>query len=334
MITVRILKKLFCLLIAILILTSCNNSETEITTALPETTSESEVITTPEPVFPEEITSSEEQAVNNSDNGREFFGRIDPDSKTFSGLTPLDTIEFALTGDYDGFSKKMISHSYGVAKNEVPHTISTENQQFFDSGDYDALCLDSKSNSKVLYLTFDCGYENGYTSKILDTLKDKNVSAAFFCTLPQVKDNSEIIARMINEGHIVGNHSVNHPDFSTLNKNDIISELKVFDDYLRTEFGYSSLYFRFPQGKYSEYSMKIINDMGYKCIFWSLAYADWDLSSQKGEKYAHDTVMERIHPGAVILLHAVSPDNANALGDIIDSCREMGYEFKSLNELN
>lgn len=312
---------------------SCNNYENETTTVIPELTSETESITSPAPVFPEETTSSKEQTVNNTDNGREFYGKIDSAANTFTGLAPLDTIDFVLTDNYEGLSKEMISHSYGVAKNEAPHIISTENQKFFDNGFYDALCLDTRSNNKVLYLTFDCGYENGYTAKILDTLKDKNVSAAFFCTLPQVKDNTEIIARMINEGHIVGNHSVNHPDFSSLNKNEIIKEIKGFDDYLRTEFGYSSLYFRFPQGKYSEYSMKIVNEMGFRCVFWSLAYADWDLASQKGKKYALETVIERIHPGAVILLHAVSPDNANALGDIIDSCREKGYVFKSLNEL-
>jgi peptidoglycan-N-acetylmuramic acid deacetylase len=149
-----------------------------------------------------------------------------------------------------------------------------------------------------------------------------------------MRDNHDIIARMINEGHIVGNHSVNHPDFSTLSSDEIVSEIKGFDDYIRKNFGYSSMYFRYPQGKYSEYALAAVNDLGFKCVFWSLAYADWDLNAQKGAEYAKNTVMERIHPGAVILLHAVSPDNAAALGDIIDSCREMGYEFCSLEKLS
>lgn len=327
------MKKILIVIFSLILLCSCNTPNSDLIT--PETEAETvsyEASTAPVPVFPEETTISQEISVNISNNGKEFIGNINSESDTFTGFSPLESIDFILPSDYEELSKKMISHSYGVAKDETPHLISTQNQEFFNNGNYDAICLDTDNENKTLYLTFDCGYENGYTSKILDTLKEKNVTAAFFCTLPQIKDNNELIARMIKEGHIVGNHSVNHPDFSTLSKDEIINELKVFDDYLRSEFGYSSLYFRFPQGKYSEYSLKIINDMGFSCVFWSLAYADWDLSAQKGADYAYKTVMERIHPGAVILLHAVSPDNANALGDIIDSCRKMGYEFKSLNE--
>ncbi len=280
----------------------------------------------------EEIT---EAAVNPLNTDRCFFGNDTGTDKTATGLEPLEKVEYSLKDleNSEGYSNEMISHSYGYATDEKPHTISVDFQKTFDEKNYDAVCYDSKSSEKVIYLTFDCGYENGYTAKILDTLKEKNVPAAFFCTLPQMRDNHDIIARMINEGHIVGNHSVTHPDFSTLSRQQIIDEIKGFDDYIRENFGYSSLYFRYPQGKYSENSMRAVNELGFKCVFWSLAYADWDLENQKGAMYAYETVMERIHPGAVILLHAVSPDNANALSDIIDSARERGYEFRSLEDL-
>ena len=114
---------------------------------------------------------------------------------------------------------------------------------------------------------------------------------------------------------------------------EMMQEIKAFDDYIRTNFGYSSPYFRFPKGEYSDSALDLVGSLGYTSVFWSLAYADWDVNDQKGAAYAHDTVTARIHPGAVILLHAVSSDNAYALGDIIDTVRNMGYEFRSLEEM-
>ena len=266
---------------------------------------------------------------------RSFYGEKTGTEKTFTGFEPLGKIDFSsiVFSDKSLFSGEMISHSYGVATEEKPHSISVGYQKLFDEKLFDAICYDSRTEQKVLYLTFDCGYENGYTSKILDVLKEKDVKAAFFCTLPQMKDNKELIARMITEGHIVGNHSVTHPNFSTLSEEKIVEEIKGFDDYIRENFGYSSFYFRFPEGKYSERALSVINDLGYKCVFWSLAYADWDTSAQKGAMHAYETVISRLHPGAVILLHSVSSDNAEALADIIDTARLRGYEFCSLENL-
>lgn len=263
-----------------------------------------------------------------------YYGAKTGTSSTYTGLEPLPLTDFAGTvfENERSLPDKTIEHSFGVAKNEEAHEISKANQKFFDDGDYDALAWDNKTEEKAVYLTFDCGYENGYTAKILDVLRDKNVKAAFFCTLPEMRENPEIIARMINEGHIVGNHSVTHPDFSALTRREMYEEVKGFDDYIREHFGYSSLYFRYPQGKYSENSLDMLNSMGFKCIFWSLAYEDWNLNAQKGAEHAVETVIGRIHPGAVMLLHAVSPDNAEALGEIIDTARSMGYEFKLISE--
>lgn len=224
------------------------------------------------------------------------------------------------------------SHSYGVAKNGVANEISINAQKYFEDNNFNAFCLDTKTQNKVLYLTFDCGYENGYTSKILDVLKAKNVSAAFFCTLPQVKENPQLIKRMIDEGHIVGNHSVTHPSFAEISTEQIKEEILGMDKYLRENFNYSEPYFRFPMGEYNENALTVIGSLGYTSVFWSLAYADWDLNKQKGADFAYETVVSRLHPGAVILLHSVSPDNANALARIIDKARAEGYEFCSLRD--
>ncbi len=232
------------------------------------------------------------------------------------------------------YSTEKIAHSFGVAKNGVANMISVNNQWYFESNNFKAFCLDTVSTEKVLYLTFDCGYENGYTAKILDVLKEKNVNAAFFCTLPQVKENPDLIKRMIDEGHIVGNHSTNHPSFAEISTEEMKTEISTMDNYLRENFNYSEPYFRFPKGEYSELALKTVEDLGFTSVFWSLAYADWDLNDQKGTDYAYDKVMSRLHSGAVILLHSVSPDNANALGNIIDSAREQGYEFCSLRDYN
>ncbi len=284
-----------------------------------------------------EETTSESELIPGSTSPlqKSFYGNKSDTAGTLTGLEPIAKIDFSSIAmrSTDKLSTEMISHSYGVATEEKPHSISVGYQKFFEEKLFDAVCYDSAVEDKVLYLTFDCGYENGYTSKILDVLAEKKVTAAFFCTLPQIRDNEELIARMINEGHIVGNHSVTHPDFSTLSTDKIIEEIKGFDDYIRENFGYSSLYFRFPQGKYSEKAVSVINDLGYTCVFWSLAYADWDTENQKGAMHAYETVLSRLHPGAVILLHSVSSDNAEALADIIDTARERGYVFRSLEEM-
>ena len=229
-------------------------------------------------------------------------------------------------------STEKIAHSYGVAKNGVANEISINAQKFFETNGFNAFCLDTKSKEKVLYLTFDCGYENGYTSKILDTLKEKKVNAAFFCTLPQVKENPDLIKRMIDEGHIVGNHSVTHPSFAEITTEQMTAEVTGMEEYLQENFNYSEPYFRFPKGEYNELALNQLNKLGYTCVFWSLAYEDWDLNNQKGKDYAYEKVISRLHPGSVILLHSVSPDNANALADIIDEALKQGYKFLSLRD--
>lgn len=256
------------------------------------------------------------------------------DVKTYTGLKPLAEIRFTVKDPKNnaGLSTEKIAHSYGVAKDGKPHNISVESQAFFEENGLNAVTYDNNSD-KVLYLTFDCGYENGYTYKVLDTLKEKNVKAAFFCTLDEIKSEPELITRMIKEGHIVGNHSTTHPSFAEISRTKMANELETCENYLRVNFGYSSAFFRFPKGEYSESALDLTGSLGYTSVFWSLSYADWDTENQKGWEYAFDKVTSRLHPGAIILLHSVSKDNAEALGKIIDYAVENGYQFASLNDL-
>ena len=251
---------------------------------------------------------------------------------TGRGVLPTAVFEVADPDTTRNLPTGRIEHSSGVAKDSRPHMNSIGAQNFFQSKNYKAVCYDNKSKEKVLYLTFDCGWENGLTDKVLDTLKEKSVPAAFFCTLDHIKSSPELIARMINEGHIVGNHSAKHPNFAEIDRQRMADEILECDNYLRTNFGYTSPFFRFPEGCYTESALELVGSMCYTSVFWSCAYADWDVNATKGGDHAFSTVTARLHPGAIILLHSVSPDNAEALGRIIDFARENGYEFKALSD--
>lgn len=183
-----------------------------------------------------------------------------------------------------------------------------------------------------LYLTFDEGYENGYTGQILDVLKEKQVPAAFFVTGPYLRTETELVERMVNEGHIVGNHSVNHPSLPDLSEAEIERELYDLDLMYYERYGKHMKYLRPPRGEYSTRVLDITNKMGYVSVFWSAAYVDWNTDQQKGKAHALESMLPQLHSGAVILLHAVSSDNAGAMAEFIDSARAAGYTFKSLDE--
>ena len=194
---------------------------------------------------------------------------------------------------------------------------------------YDAIYLKS-AEDKTVYLTFDEGYENGYTGQILDTLKEKNVKAVFFVTGPYLENEKELVKRMVDEGHEIGNHTINHKSMPTLTDAEVEKEVLDLDKKFYDEYGKSMKYLRPPMGEFSERTLSITKSLGYTNVFWSFAYKDWEVNNQKGTDYAYNTVINALHPGEVMLLHAVSKDNANALGDIIDKAREMGYEFGEL----
>lgn len=190
-----------------------------------------------------------------------------------------------------------------------------------------------ESMPKALYLTFDEGYENGFTSKILDVLQSEQVPAAFFVTGPYLKNQPELIRRMLDEGHIVGNHTVNHPNLPRQTAETVQKELGSLNSECEKMYGASMHYMRPPEGEYSEKVLAVAEDMGYKTIMWSFAYKDWDVNQQKGADYAYEQITPYLHDGAIILLHAVSSDNAGALERVIKFAKEKGYEFRSLDEL-
>ncbi|KKO54684.1 polysaccharide deacetylase [Paenibacillus sp. DMB20] len=187
---------------------------------------------------------------------------------------------------------------------------------------------------KELYLTFDNGYENGYTSGILDTLKTKKVPATFFVTGHYVKTQAELLKRMTAEGHIIGNHSWSHPDVSAISEEKLTEELNRVKTEVAKITGQQEMkYLRTPRGIFNERSLAVSKKLGYTNVFWSLAYMDWNVKAQRGAQHAYEKVTTQLHPGAVMLLHSISRDNAEALGRIIDEARSQGYEFKSLDDM-
>lgn len=189
------------------------------------------------------------------------------------------------------------------------------------------------TSKKVIYLTFDEGYENGYTPKILDTLRDNNVKAVFFITGPYLKQHQDLVRRMVEEGHEVGNHTLHHPSLPTLSDSAIEEEVLGLDRAFHEKFGKHMKYLRPPKGEYSERTLAITQKLGYKNLFWSFAYDDWYRDKIRGKDYAYNIVMRNLHNGAILLLHAVSKDNADALDMIIKGAREKGYSFGVIDEL-
>lgn len=181
--------------------------------------------------------------------------------------------------------------------------------------------------SKNICLTFDEGYENGYTAQILDTLAQKNIKAIFFCTYDYVKDNPTLVRRMINEGHIVGNHSYNHYNMTQIDLEAASDEITMMHDYVAQMFQYEMKYFRFPEGVFSEQTIALAADLGYRSVFWSFAYADWDRDNQPDEAEAYNRIVSSVHDGEIMLLHAVSKSNADILGRVIDDIEKEGYTF-------
>lgn len=192
----------------------------------------------------------------------------------------------------------------------------------------------AEGDEKVLYLTFDCGYENGNTEPILDALKAHNAPATFFVVGHMLESAPDIIKRMVADGHTVGNHTYHHPDMSKIS--DEASFRKEMDDVanlFREVTGTDmAMYYRPPQGKYSTSNLKMAKDMGYSTFFWSLAYVDWNIDAQPSHEEAMEKLMGRIHPGAIVLLHSTSKTNGEILDEVLTKWEEMGYTFRPLSD--
>lgn len=197
--------------------------------------------------------------------------------------------------------------------------------QFNDRfSDLDAFAMTEDENRIII--TFDQGYENGYTAKILDTLKEKNVSAIFFLTGDYAKKEPELVKRMIAEGHTLGNHGMTHASLPTLSEKEAEEEIMSLHNYVLNNYGYEMQYFRCPCGEYSEQALETVQKCGYKTVFWSYAYVDWKTDSQPSPAESLQKLNDSAHGGEILLLHSVSATNAEILGSAIDSFRAKGYK--------
>ncbi len=226
------------------------------------------------------------------------------------------------TPSIDTLSSKKVCWGQGLNVNDKNQPVSCG--QFNEKyGKYGGVFIDDKDNN--ICLTFDEGYENGYTAPILDTLKEKEVKAIFFVTYDYCKRNPDLVKRMIDEGHTLGNHSWGHYSMPTLTTEKMESEIKKLHDYVQDNFGYEMTLFRPPMGEFSEQSLAVTQSLGYKSVFWSFAYYDYDVNKQPSAQSALSKIVKAKHSGGIFLLHAISSANSEVLGDAIDALKSDGY---------
>lgn len=242
---------------------------------------------------------------------------------------------FSQISPYSVFAKSEI-YSWSTPRNGNKQPIFPKETALVE--DYGGYYIDKShgddAEDKVLYLTFDAGYENGNVEKILDVMKEREVRGAFFLLDNFIIKSPDLVKRMKNEGHLICNHTKNHKNLTKCTDEEIKSDLfaleKICYDYTGITI---DKYFRFPEGKYSIESLKCVNDLGYKTIFWSFGYEDWDNNKQPEENYAIKKILKNTHNGAVILLHPTSETNAKILPTLIDAWRAEGFRFGTLDEL-
>lgn len=231
------------------------------------------------------------------------------------------------------FSVAMQADNWGLGFG-AEGTQPTGNATADELKQYDAYYV-GDAEEKVIYLTFDCGYENGYTEPILDALKKHEAPATFFVVGHFLESAPDIAKRMAEEGHAVGNHTYHHPDMSAIA--DLTSFRKEMDDvsalFKEVTGQDMAMYYRPPQGKYSTENLRMAKELGYSTFFWSLAYVDWNVDDQPTKEEAFDKLLTRIHPGAVVLLHSTSKTNGEILDELLTKWEEMGYEFRPLSDL-
>ena len=209
----------------------------------------------------------------------------------------------------------------------------TGNSSVGELAEYNAYYV-RDTEEKIIYLTFDCGYENGNTTAILDALKKHNAPATFFVVGHYIESAPDLVKRMVEEGHTVGNHTYHHPDMSKIS--DAAAFQKEMDDvrsaYKELIGEEMPMYYRPPQGKYSVTNLQMAKELGYSTFFWSLAYVDWNVDSQPSHEEAFNKLTKRIHPGAIVLLHNTSKTNGEILDELLGKWEDMGYSFKPLSD--
>ena len=221
--------------------------------------------------------------------------------------------------------------AWGIKRNSTHEQpdVATSNKQVLEENN--GICMGNDMDKNV-YLTFDSGYEAGYMSTILDTLKENNVRATFFITSHYLNTASKYVERMINEGHIVGNHTVNHKSMPSISDEEIEKEVMTLHQAVYEKLGYEMKYIRPPKGEFNERTLKKCEQLGYKTVMWSFAYCDWDEKKQPSQEEGKKKILENLHNGEIMLLHSNSKTNSEILGEMIKEIKEQGYEFKTLDE--
>lgn len=234
----------------------------------------------------------------------------------------------ATTTNVDALSNDMLAWGFRRSKNHEQPVLDVQSLNVLKQ--FNGYSMGNKDSKKV-YLTFDAGYEAGYTDKILDVLKDNDVTATFFITAHYLNTAEELVMKMIKNGNTVGNHTVNHKCLINLNDDEIKKEIMNLHTAVLEKTGYEMTYFRPPKGEFSARVLNDIQTLSYKTVLWSNAYDDWDASKQGRVEYGKNKVLDNMHNGCIILLHSTSEDNMNMLDDLIKEIKKMGYEFSSLD---
>lgn len=229
----------------------------------------------------------------------------------------------------ESLTNKKIGWGIKRNNNHTQPDVGSKNKEIMDK--YNGLYM-GNNKKKLVYLTFDLGYEAGYTSKILEVLKQNNVKATFFITAHYVNTEPELVKQMIDEGHIIGNHTVNHKSMPDCSLDTIKKEVMDLHTSIKEKFNYEMKFIRPPKGEYSERTVAYTNTLGYTSVMWSFAYDDWNENKQGREEYGKKKILDNLHNGEIILLHATSKDNSNILDDVIKQAKEQGYEFKNIDE--
>lgn len=296
--------------------------ETEKTTE-EEKTPETEQ-TTEEKKTPETEQSTEKKKTSETEQSTE--------TETTSAEQQNNAAKELPETNYTDYSNKKYAWWFVRKKNHEPSGSGEE----FDINNYGAYFRNNKAEEgdKVIYLTFDCGYELGYTNSILDTLKKHDAKAIFFVTKPFIKSDPDLVLRMKEEGHMVGNHTVTHPSMPDKGIEKLKEEINGCADYMYEMTGYQmDHYLRPPMGEYSERTLKLTQDLGYKSIFWSIAFKDYDPDNQPGKQYVIDHFSTYHHNGAIPLIHNVSKSDTEALDEVLTMLEKEGYRFGTLDEL-
>lgn len=226
-------------------------------------------------------------------------------------------------------NSKAIGWGIKRANNNMQPDVGAENRKMLEENG--GICL-GKDTEKVIYLTFDEGYEAGYTEKILNTLKENDIKATFFITAHYLNTASDLVERMINEGHIVGNHTCSHPSLPSISDEKIEQELMKLHQVVYEKFNYEMKFMRPPKGEFNERTLKKTESLGYKTVMWSFAYFDWDEKKQPEVEESKKMIINNLHCGEIMLLHPNSKTNSEVLDSVIKEAKNQGYEFKLLDE--